>query len=211
MKYSEVSVQTFNKFAKEYQDKYMDYALYTVTYDNLIEYLPTNKTLSVLELGCGPANISNYLIKKDLSIDVFGIDLAPNMIQLAKENIPSGHFEIMDCREISCIKQKFELIICGFCTPYLSKMESKKLIQDTRNLLDDGGLLYLSAIVGNESLSGYQESSTGDRVYIHYHNDEFIADNLKESGFEVLDIEHKIFHREGHDPVTEMFIYAKAI
>jgi len=49
-------------------------------------------------------------------------------MSLAKQNNPSAHFAIMDCRQIKNLDTKFDEIIGGFCLPYLSQKESKELI-----------------------------------------------------------------------------------
>ena len=78
--------ETWNKAAWRYQDKFMDLNLYNDTYDLICNYLnrPNSK---ILEIGCGPGNITRYILSKRPDLDVFGIDIAPNMIELAKKTI----------------------------------------------------------------------------------------------------------------------------
>ncbi|ABI38845.1 hypothetical protein Shewmr4_1771 [Shewanella sp. MR-4] len=90
--HNQVTVATFDKYAKQYQDKYLEFAPYTQTYESLLGYLTEHSRL--LDISCGPGNISRYLVAKEPRLTVFGIDLAPQMIALAKQNIPSGHFEV---------------------------------------------------------------------------------------------------------------------
>lgn len=39
----------------------------------------------LLEIGCGPGNITKYLLNKRPYLTVFGIDVAPNMVDLARK------------------------------------------------------------------------------------------------------------------------------
>src|SRR5690606_3808601 len=99
-----------------------------------------------LEIGCGPGNITKYLLSKKPDFDILGIDIAPNMVELAKQNNPTAHFALMDCRQINQLDTKFDGIIGGFCLPYLTRVESEKLISDASDLLNDNGLIYLSFV-----------------------------------------------------------------
>src|SRR5690606_4608879 len=97
----------------------------------------------------GPGNITRYLLAKRPDFTIDAIDIAPNMIELAKQNNPTANFEVMDCRGIAGISKKYDGIICGFCMPYLSKSDCGQLIADSANLLKDNGILYFSTIEGN--------------------------------------------------------------
>lgn len=202
--------ETWNKVASLYQEKFMNLDLYNETYDFICSYSPIKKS-QILEIGCGPGNISKYLLSKRPDFEVFGIDIAPNMIELAKRNNPMAHFEIMDCREISKIKTKYDGIICGFCLPYLSFEECKKLIVDTSILLNKNGLIYLSFVEGEENKSGFQISSTGDRTYFNYHNLEIIKSQLSENSFEELKTFKVLYKKsETQEEIHTILVAAKS-
>lgn len=177
--------ETWNKVASIYQDKFMDLNIYNDTYDIICSTLNKSKS-SILEIGCGPGNITKYLLSKRPDFEVFGIDIAPNMVDLAKRNNPKACFAIMDSREIDKLKTKFDGIVCGFCLPYLSQSDSVKLIADSYNLLNDDGLIYVSFVEGDPKKSGLQISSIGDSVYFYFHSLENLKTLLIEHEFEDL-------------------------
>ncbi|CAM5246350.1 methyltransferase [Streptomyces spiroverticillatus] len=47
---------------------------------------------AVAEVGCGPGAVTAHL--RDLGLDVFGVDLSPAMIALAREAYPDLRFEV---------------------------------------------------------------------------------------------------------------------
>lgn len=55
----------------------------------------------VAELGCGPGRVTAYL--RDLGLDVFGVDLSPVMIDLAREAYQDLRFEVgsMDALDLA--------------------------------------------------------------------------------------------------------------
>ena len=175
--------ETWNKVASLYQDKFMDLDLYNNTYDFICNSITRNNA-RILEIGCGPGNITKYLLSKRPDFDIYGIDIAPKMIELAKKNNPSASFEIMDIRQIDEIKTKYDGIVCGFCLPYLSEEDSQKLITDCYKLLNEKGLIYISFVEGDPINSNFQVSSTGDRSYFYFHNSDDLKAKLMENKFE---------------------------
>ena len=183
-RYSE-TFKTWNKVALLYQEKFMDLDLYNETYDFICSSLnkPNSK---ILEIGCGPGNITKYILSKRPDLDIFGIDIAPNMIDLAKINNPNANFAIMDSREISKMETKYDGIICGFCLPYLSQTDAENLIFDAKNLLVNNGLIYISFVEGDPNKSDFQIGSSGDRSYFYYHTLDKLKTQLLDNSFEYL-------------------------
>lgn len=194
--------ETWNKIASLYEDKFMDLNLYNETYDFICNSITKNKA-KLLEIGCGPGNITKYLLTERPDFDIFGIDIAPNMIELAKKNNPTASFAIMDTRKIDEIKSKYDGIVCGFCLPYLSENESQKFISDSSNLLNENGLIYISFVEGEPSESEFKVGSSGDRVYFYYHNLEEIKNQLLLNSFKEL----KIFRVNYKKSETEFDIH----
>lgn len=206
----EVTLDTFNRLADKYESKFMNFDFYFDTYDTFCE-LVNKANAKIFEIACGPGNITKYLLGKRPDYKIYGIDLAPNMVSLAKKNNPDATFEVMDSRHISNVQGEYDAIMCGFCTPYLSKSDVIKLIKDMRALLSAGGILYISTMEDKDSRSGFRTSDTGDQVYIHYHQFEYLEVHLKSNGFEIVNVERKQFPVESGEPITELFIYAKAV
>lgn len=191
-KYQE-TFETWNKLASRYEEKFMDLDLYNVSYDFICDSI-VKVNAKILEIGCGPGNISKYLLSKRPDFDILGIDIAPNMIELAKKNNPTASFAVMDSRNINEIQSKFDAIVCGFCLPYLSKSDRDKLILDANYLLENNGLIYLSFVEGNPANSGFQASSTGDRSYFYFHDLTEIKTKLFEARFtefNVIKVDYK--------------------
>lgn len=175
---------TWNNIASTYQNKFMDMDLYNDTYEFICTFLDKPKA-KILEIGCGPGNITKYLLSKSPDFEILGIDIAPNMIELAKKNNPTANFAIMDCRKINSLNKKFDAIIGGFCLPYLSQTECKELIYNSYDLLNDNALIYLSFVEGEPTNSEFKVGS-GGRVYFNYYKLNDLQKQLNEYKFEIL-------------------------
>ncbi len=200
-KYEE-TFDTWNKIASLYNDKFMDLDVYNSTYDFICSSINKPNAI-VLDIGCGPGNITKYLLSKRPDFDIHGIDTSPNMIELAQKNNPTAHFTVMDCRQINLLNQSYDGIIVGFCLPYLSTAESKELISNAYDLLNENGLIYLSFVEGNPNNSDFKVGS-GGRVYFHYHNLDDLITELTAAKFnqpEIFKVPYKTSETE-HDVHT---------
>lgn len=184
-KYTE-TFHSWDKVAKLYQETFMDLPLYNHTYDVLCTLLPPQ--VSIFEIGCGPGNITKYILGKRPDCTLEAIDTSPQMIELAKANNPTASFTVMDCREIGSIKTHYDAIVCGFCLPYLSEADCEKFLSDCKKLLHSNGILYLSFVAGAPSLSGYQTGSSGHRMYFYYHELEAVQSQLKANGLKPVQL-----------------------
>jgi len=177
---------TWNNIASLYQDKFMDMDLYNSTYDSICNAV-TKSGANLLEIGCGPGNITKYLLSQRPDFDILGIDIAPKMIELAKLNNPTAQFAVMDTRQINKLESTYDAIVAGFCLPYLSPEETGKLISNAGNLLNDHGLIYLSFVEGDPAQSGYK-SGSGGRVYFNFHDLDVLKSQLTREQFGEIEI-----------------------
>lgn len=164
----DLNKNTFNKLATQYQDRFMDYEGYLDTFD-LFMSLIDKEDAKVLEIACGPGNVTKYLHSHKPSYKVFGIDVAPKMVDLAKINNPMAKYDVMDCRYLSHFNDSFDAIMCAFGLPYITQVDAVKLINDSSKLLEEKGILYISTMEGNYSDSEYVKSAAyNESTYVYY-------------------------------------------
>jgi len=185
MDHCAISASVFHKFADLYKEKFMDLSMYDESYREFCDLLPPSRA-RVLDAACGPGNVSRYLIAQRPDLDLLGIDLAPRMVELARQAVPAAQFAVHDCRHLSDVQRRFDGIICAFGLPYLSPEEVTTFIGAANEVLDPGGILYLSTMLGNSEDSGFQSCSTGDQVYVNYHSEECITRSLEGRGFSLV-------------------------
>lgn len=200
--------ETWNKVASLYEDKFMELDLYNDSYDLFCNTIP-KKGAKILEIGCGPGNITKYLLAKRPDFDLFGIDVAPNMIALAQKNNPNAQFAVMDCRAIEKIQSKYDGIVCGFCLPYLSDADCKKCIADCGVILEENGLIYISFVEGDPNQSNYQMGSSGDRMFFYYYELEDLKTRLIENNFTEIKVSKVPYKKAAKEIEMHTIITAK--
>jgi 2-polyprenyl-3-methyl-5-hydroxy-6-metoxy-1,4-benzoquinol methylase len=200
----------FNKLAEGYQDKFMDVSLYADSFDFFCENIP-NPNANILEIACGPGNITRFLLEKRPDFRILGTDLAPNMLHLAKINNPTANFILMDARNIATINEKYQAVVCGFCLPYLTKMAAIQFIKDAADRLETQGLLYISTMEDDYSASGFEKGSTGDEIFMHYHEFDYLNTAMQANNMNIIHIERKHYNIQKGKKVTDLILIAQKI
>jgi 2-polyprenyl-3-methyl-5-hydroxy-6-metoxy-1,4-benzoquinol methylase len=183
-KYKE-TFETWDKIAVLYQDIFLNLPIYNDTYDQFISLI-NKEDLTILDVGCGPGNISKYILSKNSNFIIEGIDVSLNMISLAKKNNPKANFSILDARSLDSINKLYSGIITGFTLPYLSLSDTKQFIINSKNLLSENGILYLSFVIGDHNNSGFITGKDGSRVFFYFYDLNTIIKNLLINNFVIL-------------------------
>src|SRR3989338_815661 len=119
--------EIFNRYAQTYEERFMDVGVYAPSLLELCSLIP--EKAHILEVGCGPGNVTRYLLDQRPDMQVFATDLAKNMLKLAKKNAPAAKIAELDGRNIGTLKQKFDAIVAAFFLPYLTLKEAKVFIK----------------------------------------------------------------------------------
>ena len=207
----EISVKRFDEFASEYAERFMNIDSYRIHFDKFSDLID-NKQSNILELACGPANVTRYLKQKFPDSKIVAIDLAPRMIEIAKQAVNGVDFRVMDVRDIKSLDLKFDSIMCSFCLPFLSKSDTDKLITDCSDKLIKNGILYISTMEGDESKAGFESTSfSGDsKVYFNYHMQQDLEKSLVNNGFSIdYNIRQDYYESDGSITIDLVMIAKK--
>ncbi len=201
------AAQVFDNNAQVYQDKYMDVSLYHDALDRFCAVV--KQGCHILEVACGPGNITKYLLSKRPDFHILATDLSPNMLKLAKANNPQVTFQQLDVSDIHSIGKKFDAVVAGFVFPYLSAEEVTQFIDHTAQLLHTGGVLYISTIEDSYENSALQTAPSGDTVYMYYYEEPFLRQTLEENGFNVADVQHLQYFAANGSTVSDIVLVAQ--
>ncbi|MFH1336381.1 MAG: class I SAM-dependent methyltransferase, partial [Candidatus Zixiibacteriota bacterium] len=139
----------------------LDWGNYAGQYVNLISQLFDEQGISrarILDLACGTGTLALELVKR--SHAVFGIDISPQMIAIAKSKCSGfSHvsFEVQDMTQF-CADGKFDLITCTFdSVNYLLNTDAvKAMFLRVASALFESGLFVFD--------------SNTDRLYVNRHH-----------------------------------------
>lgn len=102
------------------------------------EYVQPAAGARILEIGCGPGTIVNYLPPSDY----LGFDLSPRYIELAKRRFPKAHFVCERVNQFTLAKERsFDVVLALGIVHHLDDAEARQLFQIAYDGLEPGGKL----------------------------------------------------------------------
>jgi ubiquinone/menaquinone biosynthesis C-methylase UbiE len=199
------SVKKFNEFASEYSSRFMNIDAYRDSIDQFCSSLNTESP-KILELACGPGNVTRYLRYIFPNSKILAIDLAPNMIDIARQYLNDVDFKLMDVRTISKLNETYDLIMCSFCLPFLSGEDTQSLISDCYKLLNKNGKVYISTMEGDESNAGYEKTSfsSESEIYFNYHRQSDLENMFTKSGLKIDYLKRQEYKESDGTTLTDM-------
>lgn len=96
----------------------------------------------VAELGCGPGAVTAHL--RDLGLDVFGVDLSPVMIRLAREAYPDLRFEVGSMDALDLADDELGGIVSWYSVIHAPPRVVPSYFAEFRRVLASGGHLLLA-------------------------------------------------------------------
>jgi SAM-dependent methyltransferase len=179
-----VSVATFSRLADLYAEKYFHLDMYDRYLEQFVKRIEPQGA-SVIDVACGPGNVSAYLAKVRPDLKLIGVDLAEGMVKQARLRVPSAEFLVKDCRQIGELEHVFDASAFAFGLSYLTDDDANRFFSSLNAILADSAILYLSTITGEPSSSGFETSSSGDRVYIKYRSVGDVVSMVERAGYRV--------------------------
>lgn len=108
----------------------------------VLPLLEENRDLKILDIGCGTGQLIGELSEQVGAVDYLGIDVAKNMIALARENNPGNTIRFMNvCVDDFVSDEEFDLILCTHAFPYFPN--KRETMQKMYSLCKSGGKVIL--------------------------------------------------------------------
>jgi malonyl-CoA O-methyltransferase len=79
--------------------------------DLLLKLIPDKEYSTILDIGCGSGYLCRQLRKRFPAADITGVDIAPEMIRIAKKSDPDGNYICKDFMQMDLPKKKYDLLV----------------------------------------------------------------------------------------------------
>ncbi|MDV9193669.1 methyltransferase domain-containing protein [Streptomyces sp. SR27] len=103
---------------------------------------------TVGDLGCGTGRVTSHL--RELGADVFGVDLSPGMIEVARQTYPGPRFEVGSMTALDLPDATLGGVLSWYSTVHMPESELAASFAEFRRVLAPGGLVLVAFKVGNE-------------------------------------------------------------
>ncbi|GBC62812.1 class I SAM-dependent methyltransferase [Desulfonema ishimotonii] len=177
------TIETYDQCAESFEQKFMDLALYKDSLTCFSERLRPGD--AVLDLGCGPGNVSKFLTERVRDLHLLGIDLSEEMVRLARKNVPGAEFRAWDIRKLRLENRSFDAVVAAFCLPFLYDAEAEALIHRVGSLLKPGGQAYLSCMEGDGAGFETTSFSSGKEMFFNYFSEDFLVNAFTAGQLEI--------------------------
>lgn len=177
---NKLSVNTYNEIALEYEKAYGDDLTDTVYIDKFLESLVGK---NVLDIGCGVGNFTNYIYEKGFNVK--GLDLAEEMLKIAKEKYKNIVFYNMDMRNIT-LNEKFDGLVLAYSLIHLPKKDVESVLKKYYEMLNKNGkiLIILQGGYGEHIID--EPLKDGLKLFLNYYSLEEITKLLNKLKFKII-------------------------
>ncbi len=172
--------------------------------------------IKILDLGCGTGNISQKIKEKFPNARITCVDLAENMIKMAKTKLsPYDDIEYLraDFRELE-FQEEYEAVVSSLALHHLSPEEQRSFYRRIIGFLKGGGVFYnVDNILGStpylnqvymdkwvEFMLQYRSREEVEEIWLPKHREEDFPSPLhhhiqwmKEAGFTDVDVVWKYY------------------
>ena len=141
--YKQLSIKEFTKAARVYEtDKGGVYKMCKKDYPDVLEELEKEEFNDLLDCGCGPAPMLALLNEKYPQKHYTGIDLTPEMIEVASsKNMEGVELLVGDCEKLPFEDSSYDVIIC--CQSFHHYPNVRSFFDSVYRVLRPGGRLIL--------------------------------------------------------------------
>ncbi|MFF2698594.1 class I SAM-dependent methyltransferase [Streptomyces cyaneofuscatus] len=142
--------------------------------------------LPVADVGCGTGRVTAHLSELGLGLDVFGIDLSPQMLAVARQDHPGLRFEEGSMLGLDLPDGSLGGLLAWYSTIHVPDEELPRAFAEFHRVLAPGAPVQLGFQVGDEPLR--MTEALGEEVSLVFHRrqPERVAALLREAGLEVV-------------------------
>ncbi|MEO7077797.1 MAG: class I SAM-dependent methyltransferase, partial [Rhodococcus sp. (in: high G+C Gram-positive bacteria)] len=137
----------------------------------------------VLDAGCGPGRVSEYLHGHGLT--TVGIDVSPAMIDIARRGYPALQFDVGSILDLNLAGGSLEGVVAWYSIIHTPPKLLNVVFTEFWRVLAPGGLLLLSFQVGDERVRIEQAYGHAVAYDVYRLSPEEISNQLSKNGFQV--------------------------
>lgn len=142
--------------------------------------------LPVADVGCGTGRVTAHLSELGPGIQVFGIDLSPQMLAVARQEHPGLRFEEGSMLALGLPDASLGGLLAWYSTIHVPDEELPGVFAEFHRVLAPGAHVQLGFQVGDEPLRMTEALGREVSLVFHRRQPERIAELLRDAGLEVV-------------------------
>jgi SAM-dependent methyltransferase len=137
----------------------------------------------VCDVGCGPGHVGRYLAGR--GVDVFGLDLSPAMVALARRLNPTMRIEQGDLRSLAFADGALAGIVAFYSLIHLERSEVVNALIELARILTPGGRLLVAFHGGDGEVRAENWFGRGVSVDATLYQPAEMETSMERAGFDV--------------------------
>lgn len=150
---------------------------------------------SVLDLGCGSGDPADVEIAKKHKVT--GVDISQTQIDLARQNVPTGHFLHGDAGSVEFPAASFDAVVSFYALEHIPREEHETILRRIYQWLRPGGLVLIGMEAGD--IEGVLGEWLGVPMFMSCFDPETMTRMVDEAGFELLETAIEAQIERSHD------------
>ncbi|MBI4095224.1 MAG: methyltransferase domain-containing protein [DPANN group archaeon] len=176
---TEITKQTYNKIANKWAQKYSGIELVNTKLNKFMNYVRPGR--KILDVGCGSGKYMKWLLA--CGFDAIGIDFSKNILDEARQRVPSGDFRLMDMRKLKFKDNSFDGVVSTASLLHIPKKQASGVLEDFKRVMKNKSIILISVKYGRgESLCGIAH-----KRFFSYYTKAELVNLLKKHGFKLLE------------------------
>ena len=146
----------------------------------------------VADLGCGPGHVARYLYERGVS-GIFGVDLSPEMVRVARERNPDPRFEVGDMTALDHPDGRMDGVVSFYSLVHLPTHKLAGPLLEWARVTRIGGWLVLAFHQGADPTTGRNHRHLDEwwghavDVDFFFHPRGAVGALLRQTGWRVVD------------------------
>ena len=198
-------IRLYSEHSSQFDEKIGSLKNYDESYTYFLRNAKRNGNL--LDLACGPGNVSAFIRKLKPEIEITCVDLSDNMLEIAKKKLVKGSFYKSDILDIAVPEKKYDLITCAFGIPYIESSEVGKFVDEVTRFAKKDTAVYISCMAGDEIAEDMMSFAENKKLAVQRHKKEDIIEEFINAGFTLADYRSQDYHEPDGSITTDMIFY----
>lgn len=138
----------------------------------------------VADVGCGPGHVTRHLA--DLGVDAFGVDLAPEMVALARRDHPDLRFEVGTMTDLDLPDESVAGVLAFWSVIHVPDDAVPQAFAEFHRVVRPGGPVLVGFHVGDGTRTT-TEGYSGRAIHVESHRRRpgQVSRWLREAGFRI--------------------------
>ncbi|HET7098949.1 MAG TPA: class I SAM-dependent methyltransferase [Patescibacteria group bacterium] len=142
-----------------------------------------NYSGNFLDIGMGVGNLEKEIIKRNIKLALYGVDISSKAIDKVKSEI-KGNFYVSEIYKMPFKSRLFDVVAILDVLEHIYKKDTQKALKEVNRIMKRNSGLVISVPI-NENLSKLNRERVNFNQHVREYTSEILTKELNKSGFEV--------------------------